>query len=346
MTTYYAPGGAYVNTHAAALATEALKIGYCRNVTDFPINRYLQIKPVKVSQDKFLRFDPNQPIRVQGDEFVWANGKRRPHGRDNLQNFAEDIYRTTRYSFGYSYGLKTGQEADWDLDVQHSKMASTQAMTKRTTLAQAILQNASNYGSNTGDAGTLAGGSGETFATATSSKLTIKKAIHAALKAINLSTAGVVKKKDLLLLVSYDLSLAMAATDEIHNYLKGSYSAAEALANGLGVGGGLPPSLYGIEVVCENSVRDPSKKGSNAQAAAEIMPNDIACIISRPGDLINEGVTNAPTFSSLTMFELEAMTAQSQTDTYHRIVEGAITDDYVIEATALSSAGYLITGAK
>ena len=67
----------------------------------------------------------------------------------------------------------------------------------------------------------------------------------------------------------------------------------------------------------------------------------MAALVARVGAL-DAGVVGAPTFSTITCFEYENMTAETKDDPDNRRVKGRVVDDIDVEMTA-SASGYLIT---
>ena len=66
----------------------------------------------------------------------------------------------------------------------------------------------------------------------------------------------------------------LAASPEIHEYIKGSYWAKDEIEKGAHPNGkyGLPSSIYGFSVIVENAVRVTSQKGAT-RASQYAMPN-------------------------------------------------------------------------
>jgi hypothetical protein len=340
------PGaGGAPNTHVPRFDLQrSLIVGYSRNADDFPVNRYLQVVPVDKSTDLFLVLDRQNAVRLydSGNEFVWPDGSEPPTGVNNTDDFNFQSFRTKRYSPSFRFGLKAEQEANWPIALQHSTNRAMQCMTLRTSKAMTLLTDSSQYtDGNTDTATDVAGG---LLSAATSTNLYIKKALLAMHAKINLNTLGTVKKSDLHVIMNLNLANALSETDEVHNYMKGSYQALPVLTGGLGDNGGLPPELYGYKIEVENSVEITTKKNKNQTATSQLIwPDADLVMCARPGGLV--GNYGAPSFSTITLFEKENLNTETRTDTWKRLVEGRVTDDYDLVMTAPSS-GYLLTGCR
>src|SRR5262249_43183871 len=147
------------------------------------------------------------------------------------------------------------------------------------------LTTSANWGSNTD---TATGAGGGRWSAATSSTPFIMKGLEKAFSTITVATNGVVQPKDLQLVISPALATVMSQTDEIHNYIKGSPYSYAGLTFTQQIGQwGLPPTLYGVNVVIENTVRVTSKKGAT-RSASFAMPQDMALLMARPDGLEND----------------------------------------------------------
>ena len=65
------------------------------------------------------------------------------------------------------------------------------------------------------------------------------------------------------------------------------------------------------------------------------MGDGIAYLLSRPGGI--QGLSDEPSFSTLTIFAKEEMTVETRTDDYNRLYESNIVDDTVAIVTAPAS---------
>ena len=338
--TYVYPGGA-PNTHVQSFeATQSLIVSFSRNPDKFQLPRYVKYVPVENQTDLYLQLDFDNPVRVIGDgeDSIWPDGDDAPSGADTNDGFVWKSYIAQRHAQPFRMGNIAAQQADWDIIATQGHSAASRAMTLRTKKVLDLLTNSGNYGGNTDSATDLGGG---LWGAATSSNLYIKKALMAAVSAIVKATNAAVQMKDLLLVLSPDLAMAMSETDEIHNYTKSS-PAAEIVLEGQDRRDnfGLPRFLYGLETCVEDAVLNSNKKGAASQTKNYIMPENDAIIVSRPGGL--EGVLGLSSFSTVSLFFVEELNTETKADEWNRVTRGRVTDNYDVQMTA-APAGYLIT---
>lgn len=340
------PGGSntYIPNHRA---TNGLVIGFSRNVSKFPLNRYIQIKPVSQDQGKFLRITAEEAGRILDSdlsEFVWPDGADRPMNNDGTELFAYDDYRTRRYNFGYKLGFKAHKQADWAIGKTHQQIKAQQAMTGRTARVHAVL--AANSSWETGhrkDVTTIDGNTG-TWEASTSARQDIKRSLNYAAEQILKSTLSVVRKEDLQLVIDPTGAHRISECQEIVDHIKGSPEAYSQVKGGEGKWSqwGLPDQIYGFNVVVEDTVKTASRRGAATTVRDFVMPAGTAYLLARPGELVapdGEG----PNFSTITLFVAEEMTVQEYTDEKNRRVEGHVVDDYVPVQTA-SVSGFKFEG--
>jgi hypothetical protein len=340
------PGGSntYIPNHRA---TNNLVIGFSRNPKQFPLNSYVQLKPVEQDQGKYLRITTEEAGRILDSdlsEFVWADGADRPQNNDGTELFAYDDYRTKRYNFGYKLGYKAKNQADWAIGKTHQQIKAQQAMTGRTVRVHSIL--AANSSWETGhrkDVTTIAGNTG-TWQASTTARQDIKRSLNYAAETILKSTLSVVRKEDLKLVLDPQGAHRISECQEIVDHIKGSPEAYSQVKGGSGRWSqwGLPDSIYGFEVTVEDSTKVTSRRGAATRAADFVMPAGSAYLLARPGGLVapdGEG----PNFSTICLFVYEEMTVQEFDDEKNRRLEGHVVDDYVPVQTA-SVSGFKFEG--
>jgi len=312
-----------------------LTVEFSRNVADFSINSYMQIIPVDLNAGYFLKLDPDEAARVDadgsGNEFVWPDGAASEY-LNTMQEFEFAPYATRRLKFDFALGDLSVQQASWDVVASYARTAASRAMTVRTVKALSILQDAT-YMTQTGTATALGGGKWDVGTTALPY---IQNTLQACVEGIETATNGVVQPKDLILVVSPNTAHQMAASPEIHDYLKQSPFSMDVIRNNLSLYG-LPDNLFGIKVVVENCVKVTSAKGA-ARSAAYALTNTNALLLARPGGL--EGTMGS--FSTCQTFMKEEMTVESKRDDDGRRTVGRVVEDYDVKVAAPAS-GYLIT---
>ena len=323
-------------------ATGQLIVAYSRNPKDFPLNRYVQIIPVKRSVGYYLKLTAENAARVLGSaaqDFVWHDGNDAPTGVWNLNSFNFLPFYTTRYAFPFRLGWKTIEQADWKIVATESASAAQQAMTARTLVVANKLTTSTNWNTNHVNSATSLGGG--FWSAGTAANPIIKKSINAMAIQIQKDTLGVVRLKDLVLVISPVVADAMGRSQEVHTYLQQSpFALAQVRGDQPSQNGiwGLPDAHYGVPVVVEDTVIVTQKKGA-AIAPAYLFNTNDAMLLARPGSLVSEG---SKSFSTVGLFMLEEMTAETKDDPDNRRTSGRVVEDYDVEILSDIS-GYLVT---
>lgn len=339
-------------------------IQYIRDPKEFALNRWVQNINTPATVFLWAKLDQDQPVRMVNEaEFAWEDGADRPTGNHNMTSFEWVEGRCYRRDYPYTLGLQACEQARkfgaFDPEEVESKSVASQAMTNRVNRIINLCETSANWGINTADANVLNSGAGTWDGASNDPSdpgyLAIKKTLLEACRRINLLTNGKVKPKDMRLVISPGLAMAMANTGEIHDYVKSTYQTSiknmeETLGN-VNEQWGLPPKLYGVEVVVEDAVRVsiyPNADGTKATIAAGTRTyckaDTNAILVSRPGGI--DAPYGAPSFSTVQCYFYEyEMAVESRTDTWNKKVEGHVVEQFK-EVLAASPSGYLITNTK
>lgn len=340
------PGGSngYIPNHRA---TNSLVIGFSRNVKQFPLNNYIQLKPVDQDQGKYLRVTAEEAGRILDadlSEFIWGDGADRPQNNDGTELFNFLDYRTQRYNFGYKLGYKFKNQAEWDAGKTHQQIKAQQCMTGRTNRVHAVLaSNASWEAGHRKDVSTISGNTG-TWDASTSARQDIKRSLNTAAEQILKSTLSVVRKEDLRLVLNPTSAHRISECQEIVDHIKGSPEAYSQVKGGMGKWSqwGLPDSIYGFEIVVEDTVKVTSRRGAATATRNWVMGDGIAYMLARPGSLVAPS-GDGPNFSTIMLFVYEEMSVEEFDDEKNRRLEGHVVDDYTPVQTA-SVSGYKFEG--
>jgi hypothetical protein len=251
-------------------------ISFTRDPKTFKINEYAQYVESKKPIGIYAVLDADQPARVvTDDDFAWPDGAEAPAGNDNLLPFQFLDYRCIRKVYPFTLGDEAVDNSDWKVLAAHADMASQQCMTGRTLLTQKLVQNAANWGSNTGPVQTLVNGIAGWYSASNDENspnfLAIKKSLLAAYKQIKLYTNGIVRPDDLRLVLSPGDAQAIGETAEIHDYVAHSPVAKAQVrgeVEGDNVEYGLPNKVYGFRIVVEDATRVSSRPSPPQSAQA------------------------------------------------------------------------------
>lgn len=206
-------------------------------------------------------------------------------------------------------------------------------MTARTYKAYGVLSDTTKY--DTGHSDTFKNwGDAATFANAgTSNNPVIELAMMTAAQKINLETIGVVQPRDLIFLCNPVAARKLSLSAEIHDYVKQPAGIQIVKGDELSMrqNWGLPPQLYGIDVVVDDAVRVSTKKGATL-ASGYILGDNEAYLLARPGGLV--GAYGSASFSAISIFSYEEMTVETKDDPDNRKVKGRVVENYDVNMTS------------
>lgn len=337
----YVTVGGGLNTYVPstnALATGALQVEFTRAVNTFPITKYAQIVPVNQMTGYYLRLNSDDNVRVTDiNEFAWPLGNDRPVGKMNEHDFVS--FSCARYAYPFYIPNETVKQAAWDVVAQHARSKAQLAMTGRCIRTATALTTAGTFSAvgNYAATGTASPG-GAAWTTSTTN--VIQKAIQGVLQRISLTTGGAVRAEyDVMMVISPTVANLLAQTSEVRDYVK-NYPAALPFLQGSDTFAkyGLPPSLFGVQVVVDDSVRVTTRKGASSTTRSFVYGNS-AVFVSRPGGLV--GVEGSTSFSTVQIFAFEDMTVENWDDPKDRRIEGRVIDNSASEVVAPVS-GYLV----
>jgi hypothetical protein len=178
----------------------------------------------------------------------------------------------------------------------------------------------------------------------TTARSDIKRSLDYAVETIINSSLGTVKPEDLQLVVSLKAARMMSESQEIIDYMKGSYVAEQRIrGEGRNVEFVLPSELYGLPVIVEKTVKVTNNKNAT-RAASQAMTYTAPFITARPGGI--QGVEGVPQFSTCTVFIYSGddMTVEQMRDDKNRRTMGRVVDHYDVVMTS-SVTGFLFTSA-
>ena len=337
------------NTWVPALEdSNRLLVDFSRNPRDFGVNKYMQIVPVKKTIGYYLEMTLEERMRLLDNtlrNFAWPDGGDAPLGKHGTEGFEFKQFNAQRYAYPFTLGDLAIEQAAWDISAQHLDIKAQQAMTGRTQLAITTMTTAANY--TTAHKKSLAT---EQWDAATTANLNIKRNIDYGVKQILKATGSVVKRNQLMLVVSPGLAAAMAESQELVDYLKGSPTALAFVRGETSEGAedahalfGLPPVYAGVKIVVEDAVKVTSRKGATV-VQAFLQDDALAFICARPGGL--EGRYGGPSFSTGTLFvyDHDDLSVEVKHDVDNRKVAGRVVDTLASVMTAQIS-GFLFTSA-
>jgi len=323
----YVTVGGGLNTYVPstnALATGALQVEFTRAVNSFAITRYAQIVACNQMTGYYLRLDSDDNVRVSNEnEFIWPLGNDRPVGKMNQHDFV--TFTAQRYAFPFYIPNETVKQAAWDIVAQHARSKAQLAMTARSMRTATALTNSTAVAAFTLAGNYQALGSTWKGVWTASSTNVIQASIQDALQRISLATGGAVRSEDICMVISPTVANIISQADEIRNYVK-NYPAALPFLQGSDIFSryGLPPNLFGVSVVVDDSVKVTSRKNNAVAGTRSFVYGNSAIFVSRPGGLV--GVEGSTSFSTCQIFAFEDMTVENWDDPKDRRIEGRVID--------------------
>lgn len=326
---YPGANNTFIQDHSAS---NFLVTQYSRNVKDFPLNRYIQYQETKKSAGLFLVLDVEQAGRLvngQMNEHHWADGADRPRTHNGTEKFNWHNFLTERYNFNTMLGWKSRDQADWDLQDVELANAAQRAMTARARRVNQLLEDNTNWDADHRiDVTTIPGVSGR-WDQSTTQRSDIKRCINYAVDVIRKNTLSVVKKKsDMILVMNARTAQRIGETQEMINaFIQSKFAMEQFTAKGNTYDNyGLPSHLYEIEVVVEDTVMVTSPRDAATVVRQDVCADGVAYLLSRPGGLTSK-VNLGPNYSTITSFQYEDMTVETQDDDRNRRTEIHIVDD-------------------
>jgi len=329
----YVTVGGGLNTYVPstnALATGALQVEFTRAVNTFPITKYAQIVPVNQMTGYYLRLNSDDNVRVTDiNEFAWPLGNDRPVGKMNEHDFVS--FTCSRFAYPFYIPNETVKQAAWDVVAQHARAKAQLAMTARSMRTATALTTSATFNAvgNYYATGTAISGGAWTAASGNN----IQKGIQTALQRIALATGGAVRGEiDVMMVISPTIANSLSQTAEVRDYVK-NYPAALPFLQGSDTFAkyGLPPNLFGVQLVVDDSVKVTTKKGA-ASTTRSFVYGDSAVFVSRPGGLV--GVEGSTSFATCQIFAFEDMTVENWDDPKDRRIEGRVIDNSTAEVVA------------
>jgi hypothetical protein len=324
-------------------ATGRLTVGFMRSPKRYKLTRYCQYIPVTsvVGLYRFIKSEAS--VRINDpNSMKWAYGTARAEN-SLMEQFERRSYRAERFNQTTPLDDVMIEQSPEDLTAEQAMVNANRLMLNRTVTAIDQLQTAGNWGANTATATALGGGKWDA---ATGTNLYIKQGITNAVKAIVLATNGVVQVSDLKLVLSPGAAVKISTSQEIRDLIKQSQYAGPELLRGTieDMNFYLPPYLYGLEVVVEDTVRTLSGVDADGadNATKTFAWNDtVATIVARPGGLVGT-YSGGPNYSTAVFFMKSENQVEQLNDPINRRSLCSVTDEWAFELVAPAS-GFCVT---
>lgn len=337
------PGG--LDTYVPTLELSGnLMVSFSRNLKEYAVNRYSKITPVKIPRGAYLYFNPADQARLPNQPYGvrWPAGTVAPTGMHTTLGFEQKTYQTERFRLSTTLDQRSVDIANWDIQKKHTEALAQKMMANRAYAVATLATTSGTYpATNTDTATNLAGG---VLSGGTTADPRIYTAFTAAELVIQQQTSGAVKAQHgFRAVMNATTAVKFSRTREIREYLMQSPSGPamirmdEKNLNGVY---GLPPTLYGVEVVVEDTYYNPNNRGAASDVATPAFADNILVLCVKEDDL--DGQAMSPSFSTFHQFVYEDMVVESFPDPRSRLLELTVTDEFDVRAVAAVS-GYRIS---
>lgn len=331
-----------------AKASGNLVVDFSRNINDFALLKYCQLVPTDNTLGIWYQMGLDQRARVVDADLAadrWADGTYRPKPNNRAEYFQEKEFRTKRYSYADTLGWLTSEQATWDEKERRSRSLAQEAMTKRTNSVLTKLLTSSEYASThvfdmSGATGITGVSSGVKMSAGTAANPVIKRCLNWVKKLITLDTRAAVKGNDLTIVMGPQTAEGLSVSQEIVELVKQSVAGLAYLNLKDGElfpreDYGLPRQLYNCEYIIEDTVKVTTERGYNiTQTGSFAMPSGSLLVLYKPNSLT--GVEGGRSFSTVSLYVHKdgEMKLETKDESFHRLTEMAITDDFDVQMTA------------
>lgn len=333
--TYVFPGNN--TTYVPSLSLD-IQVEFTRK--EFPINRYVNVRKVDKEVGYYTQMRNDNQVRFTSPaQFVWADGADAPQvlgtGTDS---FIFAPYSTNRYAYVSRLGYLSVEQGSWDILGQATRMRSSQGMTARSARVATAISLSTNYptANYSATATALAGGA---WSAATSAAPYIKKSILNMVKQIVLATNGVVQAKDLRVVFNPTTANIVSESQEFIDFLKQSPDSM-AIFDGDNFNSrfGLPASLYGVELVVDDTVYISTAVGAATQTPTFTIADNVAVVLTKQ-NAISSSAGSA--FSTFEILEYSPFEVFVYNDVLNRRYDAQVIEN-ACEQTFAGQSGYLI----
>jgi len=350
-TGFAGPNSVYIPAFGGKQTAKLIK-SFARDPKQFAVNKLATRTPTELLSGNWLQLRPEALARIFNDpnSVIWVDGQPMPGGTHNQQDYRAVPYNCVRRAMPDYVGWQTRDQAVWPIqDTKLSALAHLM-MTQRASVFYSLVLNPANHLAShvkTATQWSAIGGTGGFWSAGTPQNPIIKRSLANMANQCRLDTMATVTYKDLTLVITPNLAIAMSNSEEIHYYLARSPFALKQLRgddenqNGEW---GLPTKLYNMDVTIDPTLRTTSPRLAVPGTTVDIMDDNTALIMTVPGQLKeNIGQVNSA-FSSVHMFVYkgEEMVVKTQDFPWDELTKMAVYETYGMslvcpEATALAT---------
>ena len=316
---------------------------FARDPKKFAVNGLLTRTPTDVLSGNWLQLRPEALARVfSSTHYVWVDGQPFPQGNYNAQDFRAMPYTCQRYAMPDYVGEQTNEQAVWPIESTKIDALGHIMMTLRAQNFYTLALNTSTYATShvkTATQWSSIGGTGGFWSAGDIDNPIIKRSLLNIGDQIRRDTLSTVTYKDLTLVVSPPAAIAMADSKEIHSYLARSvFALAQVRGDKPSQNGewGLPDKLYELDLIVDPTLVTQSARLVVPGATADIMDDNTALVMAKPGALsANIGQVQSG-FSTFHMFVYKGqeMVIKTMKDPWNQLTRLGIYETYDMKCVA------------
>ena len=333
-TGYAGPQSVYVQaTGFQGKLTTELVVSYATDWKKWPVNKLATKTPTNYLSGYYPFLRPEALARDSAS--LWVDGQERPRGTHNEQDFKMVPFQCYRVAKSAPLGWQTREQAVWPIETTQLATLGSQMMTRRAIGFYQTAMNVNNHLSShvkTATAWSNIGGTGGFWSAGTTANRIIDRTLKQMANAIRLSTINAAMYRDLALVITPPIAIAMSTNAEIADYLARSQWALAQIrgdAPNQNYDWGLPDKLYGLKLIIDGTLQTTSPRltvpgtftdiPGGAVNSSDTAADNCALVLALPGDLdANTGQVTSQ-FSSIHMFVYrgEEMVTQTFSEQMH-----------------------------
>lgn len=293
--------------------TEKLITDVSRNWEKCPVVGLADIITSDIPAGYFVKIDPDPQAQLidSPNAYLWPDNTPMPNQEDNRRQHEFVEWNAKRYVYSTWVGDLEKQFTAWDIEAQVMNDLGNQAMLNRAKLFYSLASTSSTYtnaggtGINHTDTATNLGGG--LWGAGTSANRYIQKTLAAVLQAIEKATVnGVLPMDDLWLVVSPTVADVMARSQEIADGYHRQQDFSEYMQYSLYQNQlaryGLPPKLYGINLLVDPWIERTAKIGATPTKSF-VAGTNVAYLLTRPGGI--KSASGGRSFGSAAFFTVK-----------------------------------------
>lgn len=317
---------------------------FARDPKRFAVNKLPQRTPVNYLSGNWLQLRPEALARIYQDpnSVIWVDGQPAPSGNHNSQDFRAVPYNCERRAQPDYVGWQTREQAVFPIQDTKLTALGHLMMTQRTQAFYNVALNPANHLAThvmTATQWSNIGGTGGLWSAGTIANPIIKRSLANIANQIRMDTMNTVSYKDLTLVVTPPAAIAMANSQEIHNYLAQSpYALSQLRGDVENQNGewGLPPKLYEMELVIDGTLKTISPRMQVPGTTADILTDTTALVLVTPGAIKDNMTQVASRFSSFHMFVYrgQEMVVKSQDFPWDELTKLLVYETYGFSAVS------------